>query len=208
MSLETTESQMPLQPATPGQDDQAVSAGAPRRRINPFVFGMIVLVLLAAGAGWYIYSSHFEDTDDAQVDGHLNPIAARIDGTIMAVHADDNQAVHAGDLLVELDPGDDKIALQQTRAQYDQAVSMLRAAHPNLPITRTNNRTDLASQQAEVNGSEAALGAARHDLDSAVARLKESQALNERNQADFAEVVFHRQVDRGVLVRPQVGVPA
>ena len=130
--------------------------------------------------------SAYESTDDAQVDGHLNPIAARIDGTIKAVHVDDNQTVQAGTLLVELDPNDDQVAFEQAQAQYDQAIAQLSASHPNLPITRISNLNDLTSQRAEVVGSEAALAAAQHDLDSAVAKLKESQAVNERDQADFA----------------------
>ena len=83
-------------------------------------------------------------------------------------------------------PSDDLIALKQIQAQHDQALAQLGAAHPNLPITRISNQSDLTSQQAEVVGSEAALAAAQHDLDSSVARLKESQATNERNQADLA----------------------
>lgn len=180
MSAET-ETQTPPQPAA----ETAAPSQKPRR-INPFVIGAIAIVLLAAGIGWYVYSSGFEDTDDAQVDGHLNPIASRIDGTIKAVHVDDNQTVQAGTPLVELDPGDDQVALQQTQAQYDQAMAQLGAAHPNLPITRISNLNDLTSQQAEVIGSEAALAAAQHDLDSAVAKLRESQATNDRNQADYA----------------------
>ena len=180
MSTET-ETQTPPQPAA------EPAAPSPRsRRINPFVVGVILIVLLAAGVGWYLYSQGYEDTDDAQVDGHLNPIASRIDGTIKAVHVDDNQAVEAGAPLVELDPSDDQVALQQAQAQYDQAMAQLGAAHPNLPITRIGNQNDLTSDQAEVLGSEAALAAAQHDLDSAVAKLKESQAVSERNQADFA----------------------
>ena len=156
------------------------------RRVNPVVIGVILIVLIAAGVGWYLDSAGFEDTDDAQVDGHLNPIASRIDGTIKAVHVDDNQAVQAGAPLVELDPSDDQVALQQSQAQYDQAMAQLGAAHPNLPITRISNSSDLTSQQAEVTGAEAALAAAQHDLDSSMAKLKESQAVNDRTQADFA----------------------
>ena len=167
----------------------------PRRRVNPYLAGAVAIVLLAAAAGWYFYSQGYEDTDDAQVDGHLNPIASRIDGTINAVHVDDNQAVQTGALLVELDPNDDRVALQQAQAQYDQAMAQLGAAHPNLPITRISNLNDLTSQRAEVSGSEAALAAAQHDLDSAVAKLRESQAVNERNQADFAryQTLFDKQ---------------
>lgn len=155
------------------------------RRFSPVVIGVILIVLLAACAGWYLYAQRFEDTDDAQVDGHLNPIASRIDGTIKAVHVDDNQTVQAGESLVDLDPSDNQVALQQSQAQYDQAMAQLGAAHPNLPITRISNSSDLVSQQAEVAGAEAALAAAQHDLDSSIAKLKESQAINERDQADF-----------------------
>jgi membrane fusion protein (multidrug efflux system) len=174
---------------------QLVETAAPRRRFNPYIAGAIAIVLLAAAAGWYFYSQGYEDTDDAQVDGHLNPIASRIDGTIHAVYVDDNQAVKTGTLLAELDPSDDQVALQQAQAQYDQAMAQLGAAHPNLPITRISNLNDITSQQAEVSGAEAALAAAQHDLDSAVAKLRESQAVNERNQADFAryQTLFDKQ---------------
>jgi membrane fusion protein (multidrug efflux system) len=198
MSVET---EMETQPSTnpADQSESAAETAAPppqrRRRARPLLIGGIAFVLLAVGVGWYLYAQGFEDTDDAQVDGHLNPIASRIDGTIKAVYVDDNQAVQAAELLVELDPGDDQVALQQSQAQYDQAVAQLGASHPNLPITRLSNRNDLTSQQAEVVAAEATLSAAQHDLDSAVAKLKESQAVSERNQADFAryQTLFDKQ---------------
>jgi membrane fusion protein (multidrug efflux system) len=186
MSAET-QTEKPTQPQSEpaGRSDEAGIESTPRRRFNPVIIGAIVLVLLLVAIGIYLYTRQYETTDDAQVDGHLNPIASRIDGTITAVHADDNQIVQAGALLVELDPSDDKIALEQATAQYDQATAQLNATHPNVPITRINNSSDLSSQQAEVQGAEASLAAAQHDLDGAVARLKEAQATNERDQADY-----------------------
>ncbi len=197
MELDTkTESPVGAQPAAEGRIEADTSNPTEvLRRVNPFLIGGIVLVLLSVGIGWYLYASGFEDTDDAQIDGHLNPIASRIDGTIKAVHVDDNQSVQAGMLLVELDPSDDQVALEQAQAQHDQAVAQLSASHPNLPITLISNRGDLTSRHAEVSGAEAALAAAQHDLDSAVARLKESQAVNERDQADFGryQTLFDKQ---------------
>ena len=194
----STATQIETQPQPTSAEQADVlgpEAATPRRRANPLVLGIVALVLIAIGTGYYLYSSGYEDTDDAQVDGHLNPIAARIDGTISAVHVDDNQIVHAGEPLVELDPSDNQVALQQSQAQYDQAMAQLGASHPNLPITRISNSSDLTSQEAEVAGSEAALAAAQHDLESAMAKLKESQAVNERNQADFAryQTLFEKQ---------------
>jgi len=186
MSPETTTETQKLSPARePVQTDSANITSTPRRRINPFILGGVVIVLLVIAIGIYLYARQYETTDDAQVDGHLNPIASRIDGTITAVHADDNQIVQAGTPLVELDPADDKIAFEQATAQYDQATAQLNASHPNVPLTRINNSSDLSSQQAEVQGAEASLAAAQHDLDGAIARLKESQATDERDQADY-----------------------
>jgi membrane fusion protein (multidrug efflux system) len=181
------ETEAPSQAAAANQyQSEMAEETPPRRRVNLFVIGAVVLGLVAVGVVWYLYSLGYESTDDAQVDGHLNPIAARIDGTVKAVHVDDNQTVQAGMLLVELDPNDDQVSFEQAQAQYDEALAQLSASHPNLPITRIGNLNDLTSQRAEVVGSEASLSAAQHDLDSAVARLKESQAVDERDQADLA----------------------
>jgi membrane fusion protein, multidrug efflux system len=192
-----TEEQVDEQPAADTQFVfDPVDPIAPRRRVNPYLIGAILLLLLGAGIAWYLHGRGFEDTDDAQVDGHLNPIAARVDGTIKAVRVDDNQRVENGALLVELDPSDGQIALEQAQAQHDQAMAQLSASHPNLPMTLISNRGDLTSHQAEVAGSEAALSAARHDLESAMARLKESQAVNDRDQADAAryQSLFDQQL--------------
>lgn len=167
----------------------------PRRRINPILVGGVVMVLLAVAIGYYLYTRGFEDTDDAQVDGHLNPIAARVEGTIKTVYVDDNQYVEAGKPLVDLDPSDLQVALDQSQAQYDQALAQVGAAHPNLPMTQISTRTDVVSQRAEVVNAEAGLAAAQHDLDTAAARLKQSQAVYERNQADFHryEILYEKK---------------
>ena len=144
-----------------------------------------LIVVVAIAAVWYFYGRGSEDTDDAQVDGHLVPVASRIDGTIQAVHVDDNQTVSVGQLLVELDPKDNEVALHQAKAQYDQAAAQLTAAGPNVPITQITNQSDLDTGGSEVVAAEAALAAARQDLIAATAKLKESEAVNDRMQADF-----------------------
>jgi membrane fusion protein (multidrug efflux system) len=155
--------------------------------------------VIASSAGWYIHAQGWEETDDAQVDGHLIPIASRMDGTILGVHVDDNQVVKAGDLLVELDPRDYEVAADQAKAQYEQAAAQLGAVDPNLPMTRITNQADLASDAAQIAGAEAALASARLDLVGAGARLKESQAVNERAQIDFRR--YQTLIDENVVSR-------
>jgi membrane fusion protein, multidrug efflux system len=164
----------------------AAPAEVKKRRVHPIILIGVVAVLAIAGVLYYLYTQTYQDTDDAQVDGHLNPIASRVDGTVTAVYVEDNSMVKAGDPLVDLDPADSKIALAQAQAQYDQAMAQLSASHPNVPITRTSNATDVSSQQAEVANADAALAAAQHDLDSDLAKLKQAQATSDRNQADFS----------------------
>ncbi len=159
---------------------------AKKRRIHPIVLIGVATLLVVAGVLYFLYSQTYEETDDAQVDGHLNPIASRVDGSITAVHFEDNQFVHAGDTLVELDPRDNQVAFAQARAQYDQAMAQVSAAHPNVPITRTSNTSDVTSSEAEVANAQAALAAAQHDLASSQAKLIQAQATSARNQADFA----------------------
>jgi len=75
------ETETPSQAAAANQYQSAMAEETPpRRRVNLLLIGAVVLGLVALGVVWYVYSLGYESTDDAQVDGHLNPIAARIDG--------------------------------------------------------------------------------------------------------------------------------
>jgi membrane fusion protein (multidrug efflux system) len=156
-----------------------------RRNFRKVVFGIVILLIAAICGGWYLYARGVEDTDDAQVDGHLVPVASRVEGTIQVIAVDDNQTVTAGTTLVQLDPRDYQVALDQAQAQYDQAAAQLAASDPNVPMTRIANESDLASESAGITGAEAAVEAAQHDLAGSIAKLKESQAVDERAQANF-----------------------
>jgi membrane fusion protein, multidrug efflux system len=81
-----------------------------KTRNAPRIVLLAVAALLAAAAatGWAIYS-------DAQIDGHLNVVSARIAGTTAGVHVTDNQSVEAEQPLVDLDPSEQQVAYAQAR---------------------------------------------------------------------------------------------
>jgi membrane fusion protein (multidrug efflux system) len=112
------------QPDSPGGSQQ------PRRwRPARIALGLVLTaILFVAGYHFWNYLESYEDTDDAQVDGYLDPISSRINGTINAVYVDNNQSVKAGQLLVQLDPSDYQVALEQARAQLAQADADLNSA--------------------------------------------------------------------------------
>src|SRR5690348_5619961 len=86
------------------------------------IVGVVVIGVLAIGGVWlWYYLSSFESTDDAQIDGHIYPISPRVSGRVVAVNVEANQAVKAGQVLVQLDPTDYKVALQKAKADLAQA---------------------------------------------------------------------------------------
>ena len=160
---------------------------APAQRKRRFLLvGVVVAIALVTGVLYYLHSQKYEDTDDAEVDAHLAPIAARVDGTVRAVYVEDNTHVKAGQPLVDLDPTDSEVALQQAQAKYDQAVAQQQAQTPNVPLTQISNSTNISTQNDEVVDAKAALAAAEHDYDSASATLRQAQANSAKSQADFA----------------------
>jgi len=188
--LEQTETQNHNTDSSHGGDhpDPAPNtpAGDPPRSRRRLLIPIVIVVVLLVGVGiWWLNARNYEDTDDAQVDGHMNPISSRVAGTIQAVHVDDNQTVQAGQPLVELDPRDYNVAFAQAKADFGQALSSSTAERPNLPITIVGNRTDEATGRATVANAEAALAAAQHDYDTAIARLRSSEATNARAQSDL-----------------------
>jgi membrane fusion protein (multidrug efflux system) len=156
-----------------------------KRRRNLWIGAVVVVLLIVGCAAWWIYASTYESTDDAEVDGHLNPIAARVGGTISGVYVEDNQRVHAGQPLVDLDPKDFKVSLAEAQADYDQALAQLKAEDPNIPIQQASNRSDVSSAQLEIVNQEAALQAAQHDYDSDVAKLHQAEATHDKSQSDL-----------------------
>ena len=169
--------------------EAGATAGAPsatKGRGKAFaIFFTVLGVLAIAGTLYWLHIRQFESTDDAQVDGHLNAISPRVEGTIIKVYVDDNLVVKAGDPLVDLDPRDYQVALDQAKAQLTQALTMVSAQQPNVPITQVQNSTNISGSEADLENAQAALATAERDVETAKARLLEAEANNEKAQADL-----------------------
>jgi membrane fusion protein, multidrug efflux system len=114
------------------------------RRISKRV---VLLVLLVAALGalspfaWN-YLQSYESTDDAQIDGHIDPLSSRINGTVIQVHVENNDRVKAGELLVEIDPRDYQVSVEQARAQLELAVAQVASAKQDYAAALANVRED------------------------------------------------------------------
>ena len=164
------------QEVAPARAEQAPAPGgpAPKRALRIRVAAGVGLAVLGM-LGWWLYSRQYEETDDAQVDGNVSSVSARVPGTVTAVPVVDNQEVKAGEVLVELDPADLEVAAVQAKAAFALAEAQLAAEHPNVPITVSANRAALETADADVESARSDVEAARRDLDQAVANDRLAQ---------------------------------
>jgi len=144
-----------------------------------------IVVLLVVGFFVYRYVTSYEDTDDAQIDGHVNSISARITGHVTSLNVQDNQYVKAGTVLVEIDPSDYQVAYESAKADYENAQAAAVAAGVNVPITSVNTDSQVSSSQADVDSARAGIQAARQQFDAAKAQLQQAQANDVKAQNDL-----------------------
>ncbi len=181
---------------------ESAPASRPRRRSyfreHPRAKGALLFVLLVIAAVgtwlWWYYSGR-ESTDDAQVDGYITPLSARVGGTVIAVNFNDNDRVEAGKVLVQIDPRDYQVALDRARATLAQEQATAQAARSNVPITSTTTGSRTSTAEAGVEAAQAArqaaekqVTAAEAQLNAAQARLRESEARNTLAQSDLARM--------------------
>jgi len=162
---------------------------------RPYARWVLALAALVIVAGvvfvWHYYSVR-ESTDDAQIDGHIDPLSSRVSGTVLRVLHDDNEVVSAGELLVELDPKDYQVALQRAQAELADAQANATAAQTGIPLTTTTSSNQLAAADAGVI-------AAEREVEAANARVAEAQANYEKVESDLKRIstlVQHDEVSR------------
>jgi len=157
--------------------------GNPRAKLALF---FAIAVLLAAGVLLWRYFGSYESTDDAQIDGHINSVSARVGGHVVKLNVEDNQYVEKGAVLVEIDPADYEVAVARARAEYADAQAQAAAAGINVPLTNVSTSSQLAAAQAGVANAKAGIAAARQQLAAARAQVAEAEANNVKAQNDLA----------------------
>ena len=156
---------------------------------------IVVLVLVVSGVFLWRYLSSYESTDDAQVDVHLYPVSARISGYVVKVNVDDNQYVQKGTVLVEVDPKDYEVAVEQAQANLASAEATAQALNITVPITSVNTSSQLKSSASDVENSNAGIIAAEQQLTAAHAQLEQAEANDVKAQDDLRR--YKMLVDKG-----------
>lgn len=188
----------------PEADDSTEAAQPKARRRGIIVAVLVVLVLVGVGVWWH--STYSEDTDDAQISGHLIQISSRIGGQVTKVLVNENQYVEAGQVIAELDPRDYQVAVENAAAALASAEAAAAAAQVNVPITSVSTGSNLTAASADVSGARAGVEQAQQQLQSAQARVAQAEANNTKAQSDLArytplvqkDVISKQQFDAAV----------
>ena len=130
-----------------------IAAPSRNRKKVLTILSTVVLIGLAWGGYEWFLSRHIEVTDNAYVQGNVIQITPQIGGTVTAILADDTDFVKTGQPLVQLDPADAKVALEQAEANLAQAVRQVRTLYANngtLSAQVTLRESDIARAQTDI----------------------------------------------------------
>jgi membrane fusion protein, multidrug efflux system len=208
-SSQTQSSQpQPPQPQAPPDSEaryqrRSAFLGNPRTKLGLTLAGLVILV--AVFFLWR-YLASYESTDDAQIDGHVNAVSARVGGHVVKLNVQDNQYVEKGTVLVEIDPADYQVAVEQARAEYNDALAQASAAGINIPINNVSTASQVSGAQAGVYGAQAGIAMARQQFEAAKSQIAQAEANNTKAQNDLArykllidkEEISQQQYDQAV----------
>jgi membrane fusion protein, multidrug efflux system len=174
----------------PGRDADSKSSKSSEKKSflktarGKLILGVGALLLVVAAAATYYYLGGSESTDDAQIDGYINPISSRVAGYVTNVYVDDNQYVKAGTLLVQIDPKDYSVALASAKATLANDQANAAASLVTVPITSVNTSSQLTSAEADVLNARAGISAAEKQLAAAEAAVVQAEANDAKAQDD------------------------
>jgi len=150
---------------------------------RPFVLiGAVIVAVVVAYFGFHMLWPR-EGTDDAQVSGHVSPVATRVGGTVVAIKVQDNQFVKAGTVLLEIDPRDYQLAVARAEADLAAAQAASRASSNDVPVTSSSARSGAQVAQVAAGNADAGLLAATREVEASKAKVASSEARLEEAKA-------------------------
>lgn len=196
MADQNAPAQQPEKPEAPPKDNS-------RRR---FIIIIVVALIIIGAAFFYWRSTFTEDTDDAQVNGNLYQVSSRVSGQVVHVDVEEQQYVHQGDPIAEIDPKDSEVALEQAEANLANAEAEYQQAVVNVPITSVQTNTTIQTAGSDVLGSQAQVEQAEAQVQVNKARVASAAAQAQKSALDVQrytplvakDVISKQQFDAAV----------
>src|SRR3954470_11520371 len=199
-----TEAQAP-QTGDPVRRTPAAAPPSSKRKFVLPIVGLLVLLGIAWGVKKWIYGRSHETTDNAQVDGHIIPVLAKVGGYVQAVNVRENDAVKEGQVLVQIDPSEYRVRVAQAEADYAaaQAAAGSSSGVGQAEATVQNAAGQRGALEAQVAAAEANAQRAQSDFERA-RELADKQIIS-RQQLDAAQATATAAAAQLTAARRQAG---
>ncbi|HET9793903.1 MAG TPA: HlyD family secretion protein [Thermoanaerobaculia bacterium] len=191
---------------------------APRRRRRRFVPWLVAALVVGAGAIYGIrtiaFYRHHAKTDDAQIEGHIDPVLPRVSGYVTEIRVDDNQRVSAGDVLLKIDTRDIEARIQTAEGALQNARAQVAVARANVSAAetaRSRTASDLgryAALRAKEEISQQQYDEARGAADTAAAQRNAAAQAVAAAQAQVAQKQADLDLARLQLAYATVTAPS
>jgi membrane fusion protein, multidrug efflux system len=186
-------------------DDRAAERAAPARFAGRGRWLAIAGLVVVAAVALYMWrTAGRESTDDAQIDGHITQVSARVGGTVTKVHVKENQQVAAGDLLIELDPRDYQVAVDRARAELADAQANASGAMTGIPLTQVSTTTGVRTATGSVEEAQAGIGIADRQIEAARAQLVAAQARQREKEATAVRAARDVERLKGLVAKDEI----
>lgn len=156
--------------------ETATSLAPPKRRRTPALVALLTGVVLLVTGAWYATHVGRESTDDAQVEGHVMSVSARVTGQVLRVRITDNQTVNAGDVLIELDPADYAAKADGARADLAAARAAAESARATLSLTTKTAPATIAQARGGMTAARSSVVSAQAATEQAKASVAAAEA--------------------------------
>lgn len=168
------------------EDEPVVKNGSKKKRIL-FIGGGVLIIGLVAGLLYWLYARQFESTDDAFIDGDIVQVSPKVSAYVKKIYVSNNQPVHKGDLLVELDPTDYEAKLEQAKAQLATAESQHGAAQANVDLTTKTTNAGKSAATSNVQTAKNNVEQTRLAAGSKQSQIAQAQAVARTAQANLGQ---------------------
>jgi membrane fusion protein (multidrug efflux system) len=192
----------PAPPVSAAAVEGAASPAATKRSRAKTLLPILILAAGAVGTVVYAQGRGKESTDDAQLEGHVASVASRVTGQVARVLVQDNQLVHEGDVLVELDDADYLVRLDAARADLASAKAALLSAETQLALTEKTIDATIRQAKGGVTQASAMVRSSRASIDQAKADLVAAQSRRDLAQIELSRVqTLH---DQGAIAQAEL----
>lgn len=158
-----------------------------KRRLPAIIVGVVLIVAAIGGLGYWLYARQFESTDDAFIDGDIVQVSPKVSAYISKIYVKNNQPVHKGDLLVDLDPKDYEARLEQAKAQLRTAQAQRGQAEANVDLTRATTGASQTQARANVETTQTNVEQTRLAAQSKQSQITQAQTAVKTALANLAQ---------------------